>query len=882
MDQPRSAVSPARTERFGVVLALLLGAAAAVPLFAGPGMVLTRAGGDSPFLLIRVQQLAANLRSGVLLARWMPQGAYGLGYPFYDFYGSLPYYVAALLHWVGCDLVLSIQATQALGFLLASLGAYALARSLSASPLAAAAVAAAYTFAPYHLANVYVRGDALSEFTAMALYPLVLTSIQALSRRQSPGRVMALGVSFAALILTHNVSALLFAPLAVAWLLAAILAAPSESRRSLLTAGVAGLALGLLLSAWFWAPALREQVLVQLQDQTTGYLHYAGHLLRDGLVQTSMAHAYSLTAQTHPFRMGAVQAGLGLAALAAFVVRTIRQRRVSPLLALCALAALAYTLMMLPLSAPAWEHLPLIAMAQFPWRMLSIQALLVALLAVELLPGSQTASSWIAAALVIGLVAYGGMGALSVDRVAISSADTTPERFMLYEGFSGNIGTTIRHEYLPRWMVPRPYSSAAQLNEATKPTPLALEGELVNANPVTVGPHRQVWSVEVASRALLAFHTTYYPGWEAQVDGVPQGVEPLEGLGLVGLRVEAGQHQVEMTFHRTPVRRYSLAASLGALVIATGLAALSLRASRRARRCLVVAVLVGLATTVGLVGVSQASERQAGGPVIADFDRCPLLHAEPGGVVWGDARLLAYAVEPTVAAPGEAISLSLQWEGAATASVRAQLMGLTGHLLPPAPVWTEATSPISQSATELVLELPASIAPGLYGIYLDVLDGNEVLVPATSSGQTMGRVMLLPVRVTSRGAQEPPATPLGQFGPPDSPPVIALEAVRSHLAGDELLRLELDWYALAQAPRNYWMSVRLQDADGATLVSRDIPPLLGGYPTSLWRPGERIQDQVLLSLPEGGAEGLATIEVVLYDRSTLASIGSVTTPPLPR
>lgn len=330
MDQPRSAVSPARTERYGIVLALLLGAAAAVPLFAGPGMVLTRAGGDSPFLLIRVQQLAANLRSGVLLARWMPQGAYGLGYPFYDFYGSLPYYVAALLHWAGCDLVLSVQATQTLGFLLASLGAYALARGLSASPLAAAAAAAAYTFAPYHLANVYVRGDALSEFTAMALYPLVLTSIQALSRRQSPGRVMALGVSFAALILTHNVSALLFAPLAVAWLLAAILAASAVSRRSLLTAGVAGLALGLLLSAWFWAPALREQVLVQLQDQTTGYLHYAGHLLRDGLVQTSMAHAYSLTAQTHPFRMGAVQAGLGLAALAAFVVRATRQRRVSP------------------------------------------------------------------------------------------------------------------------------------------------------------------------------------------------------------------------------------------------------------------------------------------------------------------------------------------------------------------------------------------------------------------------------------------------------------------------------------------------------------------------------------------------------------------------
>ncbi|MCD6302564.1 MAG: hypothetical protein J7M15_03445, partial [Anaerolineae bacterium] len=39
-------------------------------------------------------------------------------------------------------------------------------------------------------------------------------------------------------------------------------------------------------------------------------------------------------------------------------------------------------------------------------------------------------------------------------------------------------------------------------------------------------------------------------------------------------------------------------------------------------------------------------------------------------------------------------------------------------------------------------------------------------------------------------------------------------------------------------PRNYWLSVRLQDAQGQTLAARDIPPFLGSYPTSLWKPGE--------------------------------------------
>jgi hypothetical protein len=137
---------------------------------------------------------------------------------------------------------------------------------------------------------------------------------------------------------------------------------------------------------------------------------------------------------------------------------------------------------------------------------------------------------------------------------------------------------------------------------------------------------------------------------------------------------------------------------------------------------------------------------------------------------------------------------------------------------------------------------------------------------------------LLPIQVQSAGVQEAAAEPLGTFGPPDSPPVAALEVASLTHASDGLVEIELTWYALGQSPRNYWQSIRLQDASGATLSSRDIPPMLGGYPTSLWQPGERLVDRVLLPWPEGAAEIPAQVEIVLYDRATLASIGSVTVP----
>ena len=72
------------------LLALAISLIAALPLLMGPGILNTRAGGDSLFLVQRTQQLVESLRGGDLPARWMPDGAYGLGYPFFEFYAALP------------------------------------------------------------------------------------------------------------------------------------------------------------------------------------------------------------------------------------------------------------------------------------------------------------------------------------------------------------------------------------------------------------------------------------------------------------------------------------------------------------------------------------------------------------------------------------------------------------------------------------------------------------------------------------------------------------------------------------------------------------------------------------------------------------------------
>jgi Gpi18-like mannosyltransferase len=158
--RPSSIVLRQLVSSLPVVTLLILALLAAAPLW-GPGIVNTRAGGDSPFLLWRTHQMAANLRAGVFPVRWMPDAAYGYGYPFFSYYAALPFYLAGLLHVVGLDILTAIKLTQTLGFIAAAFAMYGwMRRHLSQAGAWLAAVA--YTFAAFHLVNVYTRGDSLS------------------------------------------------------------------------------------------------------------------------------------------------------------------------------------------------------------------------------------------------------------------------------------------------------------------------------------------------------------------------------------------------------------------------------------------------------------------------------------------------------------------------------------------------------------------------------------------------------------------------------------------------------------------------------------------------------------------------------------------------
>ncbi|MCZ7543744.1 MAG: 6-pyruvoyl-tetrahydropterin synthase-related protein [Anaerolineae bacterium] len=367
--------------RWPLLIALALAALAAAPLLSSPGFLNTRAGGDSPFLLFRLHQLHAALSEGVFPSAGCRTRPMVWAIPSSTITRPWPSTSRRPSRGWASPTSLASKLAHLAGFLLAGGAMYAWMRRYTRSRWGALLASAAYTFAPFHMVNVYVRGDSLAEFFAFAWYPLTLLAVDRLLERRSGPRAAGLALAYAGLLLTHNISAFIFSPFLLLYLLlmGARRAAPLRGY----AAGALALVLGAVLAAWFWLPALGELHLAQLAPSTTGYFHYSNHFRGGDLIQASLAFDYAINpdAPLTPFSFGGVQAALAAAGATALLWRRVARREAEPpaafsgaLLLGLALAAFLIT----PASRALWDSLPLLAVVQFPWRFLSVAALFAA------------------------------------------------------------------------------------------------------------------------------------------------------------------------------------------------------------------------------------------------------------------------------------------------------------------------------------------------------------------------------------------------------------------------------------------------------------------------------------------------------------------------
>src|SRR3989339_2149703 len=135
--------------------------------------------------------------------RYVPDLSYGFGYPLFTFVYPLPFYIAEIFHLIGLSLVNSVKLVFGLSVPVSMYFMYKLLRVYMKEDFSLAG-AVLYVYAPYRSLEFFVRGT-IGEITAFVFFPLIILAI-------IKNKPYILALSFAGLILSHNIMAYMFMP----------------------------------------------------------------------------------------------------------------------------------------------------------------------------------------------------------------------------------------------------------------------------------------------------------------------------------------------------------------------------------------------------------------------------------------------------------------------------------------------------------------------------------------------------------------------------------------------------------------------------------------------------------------------------------------------
>jgi hypothetical protein len=99
--------------------------------------------------------------------------------------------------------------------------------------------------------------------------------------------------------------------------------------------------------------------------------------------------------------------------------------------------------------------------------------------------------------------------------------------------------------------------------------------------------------------------------------------------------------------------------------------------------------------------------------------------------------------------------------------------------------------------------------------------------------------------------------------------LVACDLEDDSLQPGEALQLVLYWRALQPIQDNYTVFVHVAQADGATLVQRDVQPREGTHPTGSWVTGELVTDPYELPIPSDALPDIYWLKVGMYSQATM-------------
>lgn len=491
----------------------------------------------------RVVEMGRALREGQFPVRWVSDLGYGYGYPLFNFYGPLPYYVGGFLYAVGLTGLTATKLMFCLGIILAGVTMYFFASRVFGRTGGLVA-GLFYIYAPYHAVDIYVRG-AVGEFWALVFLPIILWGIWK-GKLSETGAALIGGIGLAGAVLSHTILGYVTFIFYLTGLVAlsVIQLIFKKNQLTILVRMIKILGIGLGMSAFFWLPAIMEMNFTSVSGQISQTANFRDHFVCLGQLWDS-PWGYGGSApgclDGFTFKLGKFHLFLSFGTFLFFIWQRKKADKINAVMISSAIIIAISVLMLLPISSKLWELIPDFAYIQYPWRFLAFAifglSVLVGslfifikskVLRIAVAMGATVTLLWFNAKLFVPQYLY-------VKPAAAFETDTELKWRV----------SKISDEYLPPAFV-----KPQNINE--------LPVEAVSSSPdfnVTTALNTATYArymISADKDTYLTIRRTYFPGWKYILNG--KEMVPKVIGGLPEIFIPQGSHTFEISFTNTFVR----------------------------------------------------------------------------------------------------------------------------------------------------------------------------------------------------------------------------------------------------------------------------------------------------------------------------------------
>ncbi len=490
----------------------------------------------------RISEFSFNIQNGVLPPRIAPHFSFNLGYPIFNYYAPLSYWITSAIHLIGIPIPQSLEMSYMLALVVGLLGMYRLLKHFFGR-LSGLIGSIAYMSSPFIAVDIFVRSN-MAEMWFFALFPLALSYITTTNKKN----VFFTAFILSALFTAHNIFSLVSIPIILIYI------AIIKNRY----AWVAAIG-GILLSSYFWLPALGELAQVHASRVAT-LTEYSDHFLCPVQLWSSpwgyAGSAPGCEFDGMSFMVGKVQLLFAGAGICLFITKLLKKKyeKRDALIAAVGILLFGSIFSTTESSLFLWKMFePALSLFQFPWRFLLFVIFGLAFFTAYFLSTLPRMFRIIFAGTILIMIIF--LNAKFFKPLDLQVQNYTNS--YLSETYISNIAAFKVPEYVPSSVDFKYWKNLETQNTLIPEFNTPVVPKVSNQGKINILNNSSFGSkleIQAESPIVLNIHSAHY--WNIQIDGKKYEPKKFDKLGRPIISFyDQVTHIVEVTYRQTTIQK---------------------------------------------------------------------------------------------------------------------------------------------------------------------------------------------------------------------------------------------------------------------------------------------------------------------------------------